>query len=627
MRYSSLVAGLTVILTSGTASLAYAETWIVDVEGGGDFLGIQAALDVAEDGDVVEVLQGTYEGSLDTLGNSVVLVGVDGSGATSLLGTGVDPALRIEGGEGVEVRGFHISGGNTLANPEYVAGGLHAEETLLILSDLVVAENTAFVGGGAIFFQSHVTMTDVRFSDNFATATAAGDWGQGGAVYGYQSDAVLSDLVVSGNSAQHGGGIMWVEGQFDLSDSLVADNTSEGSGGGLYLKDVVEGALLDGVELRDNLAEFGGGLRARETSLSISNSLLVGNRATAGGGARLDAESDLSLQDSTLLSNEADYGGGLLLQNSTGNMARTSLEGNEATLLGGGAYLADSDLEMSLVAFLGNTAVSDGGGLRAEGSSVVTASNGVFAHNSGSNGGAVHLYSGAHAHLEHLTFAGNAATSGGTLRVTDTSSLTLRNSILAWPAQGSGLSASSSPPLLLEWNNLYAPDTTAVSGGVNDPTGDSGNISGDPRFLSLTEAYDASNRDDLRLGPSSASIDTADPGDPVESDGTRADQGSFGGALGVEFDDWWTSQPPGNDDDSAGPGDDDDSAGPGDDDDSGPAGPTGEWQNNLDCACGATGSVGSGAVWAWALLLGFIGLRRAHHPRRRSCPPPPKSGG
>jgi predicted outer membrane repeat protein len=614
MRHSHLVACLAAILTSGPPSLAYAETWIVDVEGGGDFLGIQAALDVAEDGDVVEVLRGTYEGSLDTLGKSLVLVGVDGSGSTSLLGTGVNPALRIEGGEAVEVRGFHISGGNTLANPEYVAGGLHAEETELILSDLVVAENTAFVGGGAIFFQSHVTMTDVRFSGNFATATASGDWGQGGAVYGYQSDAVFSDLVVSQNSAQHGGGIMWVEGQFDLSDSLIADNASEGSGGGLYLKDVVGGALVDGVELSDNLAEFGGGLRGRETSLVISNSLLVGNRATSGGAARLDAGSYLSLQDSTLSSNQADYGGGLLLQNSTGNLARTSLEDNEATLLGGGVYLADSDLEMSLVAFLGNTAVSDGGGLRAEGSSVVTASNGVFAHNSGSNGGAVHLYNGAQAHLEHLTFAGNSATSGGTLRVTDTSSLTLRNSILAWPTQGSGLSASSSPTLLLEWNNLYAPDTTAVSGGVGDPTGDSGNISGDPRFLALTEAYDASNRDDLRLGPSSASIDTADPAAPVESDGTRADQGSFGGALGVEFEGWWTSEPS---------GDDDDSAGPGDDDDSGPAGPPGEWQNNVECACGARGAVGSGAVWPWALLLGLIGLRRARHPRLGTCPAPP----
>jgi len=224
MRHSYLVGALGAILTTTLPSLADAETWIVDIEGGGDFLGIQAAIDVAEDEDVIEVLSGTYEGSLDTLGKSLVLLGVDGSEGTFLLGTGVDPALRIEGGEEVEVQGFHISGANTVANPEFVSGGLHVEEATVSLTDLVISGNTAYVGAGAVFFQADVTATGLHFSSNFATPTATGDWGQGGAIYGYHSAGVFAELVVSDNSAQQGGGVQWVEGSLDISHAVFSDN-------------------------------------------------------------------------------------------------------------------------------------------------------------------------------------------------------------------------------------------------------------------------------------------------------------------------------------------------------------------------------------------------------------------
>jgi len=613
MRHSYLVASFTAILMIYTPTTSSAETWIVDSQGSGDFTSVQAAIDAAADDDVIEVLSGTYEGALDTLGKSIALVGVDGPEATYLVTSGVDPALTVEGGDQVEIRGFHLSGGNTLANSNFVGGGIHASGATVDLVNLIIEGNTAFVGGGAVLYQAEVTARDLVFINNFASPTSEQQWGQGGAVYGYQSALSGMDISFEGNNARHGGGLVWVEGTLDLDGASFSNNTAEVNGGGAYLRDLEHAADLVDVDFEDNAADSGGAIRARVSDLDVSGGFFSGNSSAIGGALRVDGGGHASVESSAFRFNNADYGGAVLMEESSGAFEKVHFGSNSANLLGGAVYLANSSLAASVSEFRSNSAVSDGGAIRAEGTSSLSIENVVFHGNSGANGGAVHLYDGASAELNHVTIAGNSASSGGSLRVTDESSLVLTNSILSFAEEGSLLSSTAASDTSIEWNNFYAPSGQVVSGGIASPVGGNGNISGDPDFVD----FENSTEPDLRLGPDSASVDAADPKSEPDEDGSPADQGAFGGPAGADLDAWsWDDPAAGDDDDDSAAGDDDDSAA-GDDDDGSPGG---EWQNNTECGCGQSPSAGSGSLFGVALLFALTGYRRRLSSAPRTAP-------
>jgi hypothetical protein len=73
MRYSILPSCFVLLLAAGSS----ATTYIVDPDGSGDFPTIQAAIDAAEDGDIIELTNGTFSGegnrNLDLAGKAVTV--------------------------------------------------------------------------------------------------------------------------------------------------------------------------------------------------------------------------------------------------------------------------------------------------------------------------------------------------------------------------------------------------------------------------------------------------------------------------------------------------------------------------------------------------------------------------
>jgi predicted outer membrane repeat protein len=183
---------------------------------------------------------------------------------------------------------------------------------------------------------------------------------------------------------------------------------------------VAEGArlTLTNLTVSDGLANDsspvnnrGGGVENSGGNLTITNSTFSGNTSTFLGGA-------IATQ------NIGDRGGTVIVKNST-------FSGNSAGDSGGGIYILGATATVSNSTFSGNSAQA-GGGINNSNFSTLTVTNSTFSGNSASNNGGGITNGGTTLTVDSSTFAANSAFFGGSIyKVSDSSSTTLRNTILA----------------------------------------------------------------------------------------------------------------------------------------------------------------------------------------------------
>src|SRR6266550_790977 len=166
---------------------------------------------------------------------------------------------------------------------------------------------------------------------SITNGSAPGD--NGGGVFsegGNSATLRLSDCIVSGNSADFGGGIFNLNGTLTVNNCTISGNGAGFSGGGIAnsASDAAATLTITNSTISDNsaTANDGGGIlnEAAGTvlsvgSLTVSNSTLSGNSATGNGGA---------------IANTADAspnGARATITNST-------ISDNSATGIGGGIY-------------------------------------------------------------------------------------------------------------------------------------------------------------------------------------------------------------------------------------------------------------------------------------------------
>jgi hypothetical protein len=187
---STLVTGLSILL--GVAS-AHAEVLTVCPEGC-DYSLIQLAIDVAADGDRVEVGAGFYSENLRIEGKAIQLIGVDGADVTVVDGGGIDRCLYI---------GPDISGSNEVAGLTFQSGYRNAPDP----------DDNAGVRGGGLCALSSFYLHDAAVL-KCVVAGSGYDGGHGGGVYadlGATEDcSLIEDVVIQGNLVSNdgkGGGI------------------------------------------------------------------------------------------------------------------------------------------------------------------------------------------------------------------------------------------------------------------------------------------------------------------------------------------------------------------------------------------------------------------------------------
>ena len=341
-------------------------TWTVDDDGPADFDNIQAAVDVASDGDEIVVEPGAYTGTgdevVDMFGKSITLRASGTAEETIIDGEDSRRGITCDSGETVDTRieGFTIT--HCVGSGIACVNGSSPTLTGCTISGNTSSSGGGTVGGGISCYGSNPTITDCTISDNTA------NFGGGGISCG-SSDPTITGCTISGNTTSDGGGIYCYDGSSPtLTDCTISDNTAADGGGIVCL---LSSPTLTNCEISGNTAISGGGIYCYYGSPTLTDCTILGNTTAGdGGGGIYCVSGSPTITDCTITGNTTDiYGGGMYFGSSSPTISGCTITNNTATA-GGGIYswndggttaLADTSVCCNTPDQIGGT-WTDGGG-------------------------------------------------------------------------------------------------------------------------------------------------------------------------------------------------------------------------------------------------------------------------
>lgn len=260
------------------------------------------------DNSVIHLADGEYELDSVSYTNNVTI-------------RGTNPEKTIVSFNGI---GFNLRGSLTLSNLTLYNLGVSAS-----LNNLT-ATNTIFTG----FLSS---------SNNVISS---------------QSNVVLTNCSLIGNSANIGGAISMNGGKLTLIDSLLKDNNAVSWGGAVSAENGAVIEIDNSRFINDCSKEDEGGAIYLENSELIAKNLQISNCSATIGGAILSVNSKLNINNLTAKNNKAKYYGGVIysIYNSFSIIGSTLIN-NSASY--GGAIFADGveDFRINHNNFIDNNAI------------------------------------------------------------------------------------------------------------------------------------------------------------------------------------------------------------------------------------------------------------------------------
>ena len=160
-----------------------------------DYPTIQAGIDVASDGDTVQVASGTYVENIDFLGKEIVLVSEEGAEDTIIDGNQSGSVVLFENDEPEEtlIEGFTLTNGTGTWDfyPIY-GGGIYCRYGASpTIRGCTITENQAEIGGGIACRYSSPLIEECMVTWNTATFSSG--------ISCYESSSVISKCIVSDN--------------------------------------------------------------------------------------------------------------------------------------------------------------------------------------------------------------------------------------------------------------------------------------------------------------------------------------------------------------------------------------------------------------------------------------------
>ena len=245
----------------------------------GATLTIEAGVDVLFDADVAFIVEGALR-----------VHGTETDSVRFLKGTAAEwGGIRISGGDSSSFTYARISDGHADGGSLDGAGGgvcCSGPDTRLTMNHCTVSNNVAEGGGGGVCNSDSgaVMLTDCMISGNSAS-------GGGGLLNSYSSSMALKGCLVTGNTAYSGGGVANEAGilMFRAASSRRARSQSGGSGTVTLTKCILTG----------NSASFGGAIINWSTA-TLTNCTLGGNSATEYGGGLCNYTGTATLENCIL---------------------------------------------------------------------------------------------------------------------------------------------------------------------------------------------------------------------------------------------------------------------------------------------------------------------------------------
>jgi hypothetical protein len=326
--------------------------------GGENYFGIQEAIDAASAGATINICAGTWTDNLQ-ISKDMILLGIYGAGDTVLTAAEEESVVLVSGGE-VELRGLALTGGSgtewAYGTETYrVGGGIQVQGGNLTLKNMILSGNSADLGGG-LFVDAGVQ--EMQIQTSFIQGNSAS---QGGGIFTF-SDVDLQTSSVSQNTSDVAGGIQTYGGQILLDESTVQDNTAEDHYGGVVLSAATLTCLSGGAIEGNQSQSLGGGVAILDGE--VDGCLIEANTASSGAGIVI-LTGEATLRSLVMRGNTAsEYGGGLFQSASTATLEDCIFDQNSA-VLGAGIYLQDDE---SIQVLRGGTlvlneAIEGGGGI------------------------------------------------------------------------------------------------------------------------------------------------------------------------------------------------------------------------------------------------------------------------
>jgi parallel beta-helix repeat protein len=248
---------------------------------------IQAAINVANTGDIVLVAAGTYSENINFLGKAITVKSSGGPKVTIIDGGKVAPVVTFNTSEGLKsvLSGFTLQNGTSTFNSQYDGGGIYISSASPMISNNIIQNNTACNGGGGIaveFSSAHIQNNIIK---NNSQSGCSGGIGGGGIAVGGAGSAVITGNHIQNNSwPGNGGGIaLFAAGTPTLQNNVISHNSSSGGqGGGIYIVNDSNALIVQNL-FYANTGSQGGAIYFLVPSGSVGP-VLVNNTIVGGSG-------------------------------------------------------------------------------------------------------------------------------------------------------------------------------------------------------------------------------------------------------------------------------------------------------------------------------------------------------
>jgi len=422
----------------GTAILAFAAQ-ATTIQVPGDAPTIQAGVDLAAFGDTVEVACGTYT-------------------AGAILKDGI--VVRSETGlpDCVSIR---INGNLTAFRCVDAFLGIKLEGIRMI-------GESGFNRG---LFCRHSTATITNCDvQGFARTTDEGNGDGAGMRIEAGSSVLLDHCEIADTFSDMGAGIHCLASSLSMEDCEVQRNVAYLEGGGIQ----TSASVLD---IRNTLFE------------ENSSPYTAGHGSVHGGGISASAGSMVTIIESTFLGNSAGYfAGAICSTEGTLSVADCIFENNSTGISSAGAILmSDGVVERSV--FRSNAAGWNGGAVQIASSGAPILRECLFEGNIGHFGGAAAVSIAAgNVVIESCTLVKNygEGAGGSTIDLSNSATLELRNSIVAFSTSGAAVSCMGASAISSTCSDIYGNFGGDWVSCVAGQESFNGNISADPYFCDTT---------------------------------------------------------------------------------------------------------------------------------------------